>query len=169
MFIIFSIDLVQYQNSTLILKCFLQFTCTNLDDCQKEWGNFLNLLQKEGGSNPGGNYDYFMENLPSSRNPCFCAPGSYCYQSMTLRQKCGQSHSLNSMQNVLEKLTVFQFMPTLYHDHENFSKSTTIFIQTFIKTIVILRVTKHFWGKLWVLLGENFACRFYLTTIFHSA
>ena len=59
------------------------------------------------------------------------------------------------MRNVLEKLTVFQFMPTLYHDHENFSKSTTIFIQTFIKTLVILRVTKHFLGKLWVILGKT--------------
>ena len=81
--------------NTLVLKCFLQFTCTNLDGCQKEGGNFLNLLQKEGGClgkkgwgggvpNPGGNCDYFMENLPPSRNPCFCAPGSYCYQSMAL-------------------------------------------------------------------------------------
>ena len=52
-----------------ILKwCFLQLTRTDLDGCQKEGGNFLNLLQKEGlprtgglpqkrgGSNPGGNY-----------------------------------------------------------------------------------------------------------------
>ena len=68
MLMIFSIDLVQYETSTFILKCFLQFTCTNLDGSQKEGGNFLNLLQKEGGtqkggfpqkrgvSNPGGNY-----------------------------------------------------------------------------------------------------------------
>ena len=27
---------------------FIQFRCTNLDDCQKEEGNFLNLLQKDG-------------------------------------------------------------------------------------------------------------------------
>ena len=55
----------------------MQFTCTNLDGSQKEGSNFLNLLQKAGGtqkeggggggwwfpqkrgmgdSNPGGNY-----------------------------------------------------------------------------------------------------------------
>ena len=51
---------------------------------------------------------------------------------------------LNLIQNILEELTVFQFMPTLYLDHENFGKSTIIFIQTFIKTLVIPRVNKHF-------------------------
>ena len=57
------------KHKTFILKCFLQFTCTNLDGSQKEGGKVLNLLQKEGvprnggvpqntgrGSNPGGNY-----------------------------------------------------------------------------------------------------------------
>ena len=56
------------KRNTFILKCFIQFTSTNLDGFQKEGGNFLNLLQKEGvprkvgfprksgGSNPGGNY-----------------------------------------------------------------------------------------------------------------
>ena len=38
------------KRNTLVLKCFLQFTCTNLDGCQKEGGNFLNLLHKEGDS-----------------------------------------------------------------------------------------------------------------------
>ena len=37
-------------NVTFILKCFFQFSCTNLDGCQKEGSIFLNLLQKEGGS-----------------------------------------------------------------------------------------------------------------------
>ena len=60
-------------------------------------------------------------------------------------------------------------MSTLYHDHENFGKSTTIFIQTLIKTLVILRVNKHFREKLSVSFGENFVWQFYLTTIFHSA
>ena len=48
---IFSIDLVE--NKTFILKCFIQFPCTNLDGCQKEGGveaNFFNLLQKDGGT-----------------------------------------------------------------------------------------------------------------------
>ena len=88
-----------------------------------------------------------MENLAPLTNPCFCRPDSYCYQSVSLVQKCGQSHFLNSIRNKLEVLTVFQFMPTLYRDQENFGKSTTIFIQTFIKTLVILRVDKYFWGK----------------------
>ena len=38
------------KHNAFILKCFLQLTCTNLGDSQKEGGNFLNLLQKEGGS-----------------------------------------------------------------------------------------------------------------------
>ena len=37
------------KRNTFILKCFLQFTCTNLDGSQKEGGNFINLLQKGGG------------------------------------------------------------------------------------------------------------------------
>ena len=37
------------KRDTFILKCFLQFTCTNLDGSQKDGGNILNLLQKEGG------------------------------------------------------------------------------------------------------------------------
>ena len=65
---IFSIDLYSTRHNTFILKCFIQSTCTNLDGCQKEGGNFLNSFQKEGGfprkggwgveggSNPGGNY-----------------------------------------------------------------------------------------------------------------
>ena len=36
------------KGNTFILKYFLQFACTNLDGSQKEGGNFLNLLQKEG-------------------------------------------------------------------------------------------------------------------------
>ena len=36
--------------STFILKCFLQFTCTNLNDCQKEGVTFFNLPHKEVGS-----------------------------------------------------------------------------------------------------------------------
>ena len=56
--------------NTFILKCFLEFTCTNLDGCQKEGGNFLKFAseregypergegfpQKRGGSSPGRNY-----------------------------------------------------------------------------------------------------------------
>ena len=61
------------KRNTFILKCFLQCTCTNLDCSQKEGGNFLSSLQKEGGtqkgvvpsekggSNPGGNHaDRFL-------------------------------------------------------------------------------------------------------------
>ena len=51
---IFSIDFVWYKCNTFILRCFLQFTCTNLDGSQKEGGNFLNLLQKERGTQKGG-------------------------------------------------------------------------------------------------------------------
>ena len=65
--------------------------------------------------------NYFMENL-TPRNSCFHRPGSCYHQSVTLWQKCGQSHSLNSMQNILEVIIVFQLIPTLYHNHENFIK-----------------------------------------------
>ena len=46
----FLIDLVWYERNTFILKCFLQFACTTFDGSQKEGGNFLNLLQKERGT-----------------------------------------------------------------------------------------------------------------------
>ena len=36
------------KGNTFILKCFIQFTCTNLDGSRKEGGNFFNLVQKEG-------------------------------------------------------------------------------------------------------------------------
>ena len=42
------------KRNTFILKCFLQFTCTNLDGSQKEGDNFLNLLQKEGSTQKEG-------------------------------------------------------------------------------------------------------------------
>ena len=63
--------------NTFILKCFLQFTCTNLDGSQKKGSKFLNLLQKQGvprkggfpqkrgDFNPGGNYDIF------AYHPCY--------------------------------------------------------------------------------------------------
>ena len=35
------------------MKCFIQFTWTNLDGSQKEVGNVLNLVQKEGGTQKG--------------------------------------------------------------------------------------------------------------------
>ena len=41
------------KRNTFILKCLLQFLCTNLDGSHKEEGNFLNLLQKEGGTQKG--------------------------------------------------------------------------------------------------------------------
>ena len=42
--------------NSFILKRFIQFACTNLGGCQKEWGNFLNLLQKERGTQKGGGF-----------------------------------------------------------------------------------------------------------------
>ena len=54
MIMIFSIDLNSTKHITFILKCFIKFTCTNLDGCQKEGGNFLNFLQKEGSTQKGG-------------------------------------------------------------------------------------------------------------------
>ena len=51
---IFSIDLYSTKRNTFILAYFIQFTCTNLDGCQKEEGNFFNWLQKEGGTQKVG-------------------------------------------------------------------------------------------------------------------
>ena len=34
--------------NSFILKRFIQFACTNLGGCQKEWGNFLNSSEREG-------------------------------------------------------------------------------------------------------------------------
>ena len=42
------------KRNTFILKCFLQLTCSSLDGSQKEGDNFLNLFQKEEGSQKGG-------------------------------------------------------------------------------------------------------------------
>ena len=42
------------KRNTFILTCFLQFACTNLDSSQKQVGNFLNLLQKERGTQKRG-------------------------------------------------------------------------------------------------------------------
>ena len=42
---------------------FLTITCTNLDDFQKEGGNFLNLLQKEGGTQKGGGVPTLEETM----------------------------------------------------------------------------------------------------------
>ena len=83
MIMIFSIDFYSTKRNTFILKCFIQFTCSNLDDCQKEEGNFFNLFQKEGdiqkgvgggegfggfpqkrgGSETGGNYDLWKTSM----------------------------------------------------------------------------------------------------------
>ena len=38
-------------------------------------------------------------------------------------------------------------MPTLYHDHGNFGKSTTIFSDMFIKISYHPESKKTFWGK----------------------
>ena len=42
------------KQNTFILKCFLQFMYPNLNGSQKEGGNFLNLLQREGTQKRGG-------------------------------------------------------------------------------------------------------------------
>ena len=43
-------DILSTTRNTLILRYFIQLACTNLNGSHKEWVNFLNLLQKEGGS-----------------------------------------------------------------------------------------------------------------------
>ena len=40
--------------NTIIFKCFIQFTCTNLDGSKKEGANFYKLLQKEEDTQIGG-------------------------------------------------------------------------------------------------------------------
>ena len=64
MIMILSIDLYSTKCNTFILKCFIQFTCTNLHGSQKEGGKFFKFAlesggspRKGGGTNPGGNYD----------------------------------------------------------------------------------------------------------------
>ena len=83
-----------------------------------------------------------MENLAPSRN-LFLPPRLMLPSFSDLVVEIGRSHSLNSIQNILEVLIVLRFLPTLYCDQ---SKSTTIFSEIFIK-IIILRVKKHFWEK----------------------
>ena len=42
------------KRNTIILKYFIQFTCTNLGGSKNKGGHFLNLLQKEGVSRKKG-------------------------------------------------------------------------------------------------------------------
>ena len=48
------------KRNTFILKCFIQFICTNLDCSQKVGGDFLNFLQKEGGTQKGEGREGFL-------------------------------------------------------------------------------------------------------------
>ena len=50
---IFSIDLYSTNYNSFILKCFIQFACTSLD-AERGGDNFLNLRQKEGGTQKAG-------------------------------------------------------------------------------------------------------------------
>ena len=62
------------------------------------------------------------------------------------------------IRNVLEVLTVFQFMLTLHYDHETFGKN---------------RDHETFWYIFWencgCFFGKIFVCQFYLATILHWA
>ena len=42
------------KRNIIIFKCFIQFTCTNLDGSKKEGPNFYRLLQKEEVTQMGG-------------------------------------------------------------------------------------------------------------------
>ena len=90
--------------------------------------------------------DYFTENSARSRNPCFHQPSSYFHKSVTLWQKYGRSKNRYKISWRYE-LFFNSYRPLPYHHHENFGKSTTRFSQTFIKTLIILRVNKHFCGN----------------------
>ena len=44
------------KHDTIILKCFIQFTCTNLDGFKKEGVNFLICFRERGYPERGGGY-----------------------------------------------------------------------------------------------------------------
>ena len=100
-----------------------------------------------------------MENLAPSRNSLFPMP-RYMLPPVSDLVVEVWVKSLSEFNTKYPGGIVFQFMPTLYCDHENFDKSTTVFSDVFIKTLIILRGNKHFGGKI--------VCQFYLTTVFHS-
>ena len=138
-------------------------------------GNFLNLLQKEEGSlgKGGGGFQpwrklwLFYGKFGTIKKP-FSLCSRFILLSVNDSELEMRTKSLSEFNAKCPgDINCFSIHANLHH--ENFSKSTTIFIQTFINTLVILRVKKHFWGKLWVFFGENSVCQFYLTTIFHSA
>ena len=56
MLMILSINLGQYETNTFILKCFLQFTCTNLDGSQKKGVAFKICFRKRGYPERGGGF-----------------------------------------------------------------------------------------------------------------
>ena len=103
MIMTFSIDLYSTKRNTFILKCFIQFTCTNLDGSQKMGGNFFYLLQKEvprkggfpqrrGGSNPGGNYglqkNYAKPRGHEHKNPMLPVLQPVCSQCYQCYKQC---------------------------------------------------------------------------------
>ena len=90
-----------------------------------------------------------MENLAPSRNSLLPMP-RYMLPSVSDFVVEIRAKSLSEFNTKSPGGIVFQFMPTLYHDHENFGKSTTIFSEVFMKTLIILRVDKHFGVKLCV-------------------
>ena len=105
-----------------------------------------------------------MENLAPSRNSLLPMP-RYMLPSVSDLVVEIRAKSLSEFNTKSPGGIVFQFMPTLYHDHENFGKSTTIFIQNLKKTPVILRVNKHFWGRFCVSVLFNNCFPFSLKTL----
>ena len=76
--------------------------------------------------------------LPSSILPSVTVPVGACEQSnceFSSKLLCRFSH-------------IFLSCLPLFRDHGTFGESATSFIQTSIKTLIILRVNKRFWGKL---------------------
>ena len=89
-------------------------------------------------------------NLESLRDLCFCYPAPYCYQSVTLRQNVSEATLWIKYETFWKHWLFFHSCQLLYRDHERFGKSITRFSKTFVKTQIILRVNRHFWGKIFM-------------------
>ena len=84
-----------------------------------------------------------MENSALLRNPCFLYPAPYCRQSTTLWQKCGRSHSLNSVRNILELFSL-RNSPRQSAFAEAFANAKRVFFCTYPSNIFAEAITVIF-------------------------
>ena len=95
-----------------------------------------------------------MENSAPTRNSFFATQLHIAINQCTYGKIVGKT-TLNSIKKYFGGIECFSFHANSYRDYENFGKSTTSVSQAFIESLTILRVNKHFRGKLSTLVLFN--------------